>query len=47
MKPITYAFDLRAMTSEMIQFDLPVVFTIGPGDDIESLQKYSKFLVRC
>lgn len=45
MKPISYKFTLRAMTSEMIEFDLPVVFTIGPEDKIESLEKYSKFLL--
>jgi flotillin len=35
---------LQAMTIEKLQFSLPAVFTIGPSDDMASLQKYAVLL---
>ena len=32
------------MTSEKLQFSLPAVFTIGPHDEVESLEKYAVLL---
>ena len=32
------------MTSEKLKFSLPAVFTIGPQDDVPSLEKYAVLL---
>lgn len=32
------------MTIEKLEFNLPAVFTIGPKDDIEALNRYSRLL---
>lgn len=45
MTPRTYTFELNSMTSELIPFVLPVVYTIGPKDDVDSLKKYSKYIL--
>ena len=45
MKPLTYEFDLHNMSSEKVEFKLPVVFTvapINPEDDIESFKNYAR-----
>lgn len=45
MKPLTYEFDLHNMSSEKVEFKLPVVFTvapINPNDDIESFKNYAR-----
>lgn len=36
--------NLTAMTVEKLKFSLPAVFTIGPADNMESLQKYAVLL---
>jgi len=46
MTPLNYTFDLRAMSREMLEFDLPVSIAIGVKDDPESLIRYSRFLLR-
>lgn len=35
---------LQAMTIEKLKFSLPAVFTIGPADDMVSLEKYAVLL---
>jgi flotillin len=35
---------LQAMTIEKLKFSLPAVFTIGPADDMISLEKYAVLL---
>lgn len=35
---------LQAMTVEKLKFSLPAVFTIGPADTLESLEKYAVLL---
>lgn len=42
--PFDFSMSLQAMTSEKLQFSLPAVFTIGPHDEVESLQKYAVLL---
>ncbi|CAG8442873.1 5207_t:CDS:2 [Cetraspora pellucida] len=42
--PMNYTLQLQAMTAEKLEFNLPAVFTIGPKDDIKSLEKYGKLL---
>jgi len=45
MKPLTYEFDLHNMSSEKVEFKLPVVFTvapINPNDDINSFKNYAR-----
>lgn len=44
LMPVNYSFELKAMTIEKIEFQLPGVFTIGPDSDPESLKKYAQFL---
>jgi flotillin len=44
MTPLNYTLSLHAMTIEKLEFLLPAVFTIGPEDNIVSLQKYAKLL---
>ena len=42
--PFDFSMSLQAMTSEKLQFSLPAVFTIGPDDTTEALQKYAVLL---
>jgi flotillin len=42
--PFDFSMSLQAMTIEKLKFSLPAVFTIGPADDMESLQKYAVLL---
>lgn len=42
--PESYSFELKAMTIEKIEFQLPGVFAIGPQNDEESLRLYAQFL---
>ena len=35
---------MQAMTVEKLKFSLPAVFTIGPADTFESLEKYAVLL---
>lgn len=44
MLPNNYSFNLHAMSSQMMEFILPGVFTIGPQDDVESIKKYARYL---
>jgi flotillin len=44
MTPMNYTLSLHAMTMEKLEFTLPAVFTIGPEDKPESIQKYAKLL---
>jgi len=45
MRPRNYNFELDVMSKEKMEFILPGVFTIGPKDDPESLEKYALYLV--
>ncbi|KAJ3055801.1 hypothetical protein HK097_009184 [Rhizophlyctis rosea] len=42
--PLNFTLDLQAMSNEKLEFNLPAVFTIGPKDDISSLNKYARLL---
>ncbi|SNW62364.1 Flotillin domain-containing protein [Orpheovirus IHUMI-LCC2] len=42
MEPKSYTYSLQIMSSEKVDFILPVVFTVGPRDDKDSLILYSK-----
>ncbi|KAI7327392.1 hypothetical protein KC315_g7147, partial [Hortaea werneckii] len=42
--PFDFSMSLQAMTSEKLQFSLPAVFTIGPDDTPDALQKYAVLL---
>ncbi|KAI9652072.1 MAG: hypothetical protein M1829_001965 [Trizodia sp. TS-e1964] len=42
--PFDFSLSLQAMTIEKLQFLLPAVFTIGPDDNLEALQKYAVLL---
>lgn len=42
--PYEFSLQLQAMTKEKLKVCLPVVFTIGPGDDPDSLAKYAVLL---
>lgn len=44
MAPFDLKMNLQAMTTEKLQFSLPAVFTIGPDNDLDSLQKYALLL---
>ncbi len=44
ISPFDFSLNLQAMTIEKLQFSLPAVFTIGPDDQPESLQKYAVLL---
>lgn len=45
MIPISYKFKINAMSREKMNFEFPTVFTVGPKNDIESLTKYSRYLL--
>ncbi|KAJ8108467.1 hypothetical protein OPT61_g8150 [Boeremia exigua] len=42
--PFDFSMSLQAMTLEKLNFSLPAVFTIGPADDLASLEKYAVLL---
>ncbi|CAO2654223.1 Nn.00g109560.m01.CDS01 [Neocucurbitaria sp. VM-36] len=42
--PFDFSMALQAMTIEKLKFSLPAVFTIGPADDQEALEKYAVLL---
>lgn len=42
--PFDFSLDLQAMTQEKLMLIVPVVFTIGPEDKPESLQRYASLL---
>ncbi|KAJ3207909.1 hypothetical protein HK099_000171 [Clydaea vesicula] len=42
--PVNYTLSLQAMTAEKLEFTLPAVFTIGPLDEPEALNKYAHLL---
>jgi flotillin len=39
-----FSMGIQAMTVEKLQFALPAVFTIGPADNMEALEKYAVLL---
>lgn len=45
LKPETITITLHAMSSQKMEFSLPGVFTIGPGTDDDSLEKYCRFVL--
>ncbi|KAF2268623.1 hypothetical protein CC78DRAFT_551405 [Lojkania enalia] len=42
--PFDFSMSLQAMTVEKLKFSLPAVFTIGPADNLEALEKYAVLL---
>ncbi|KAF2005878.1 flotillin domain-containing protein [Amniculicola lignicola CBS 123094] len=42
--PFDFSMALQAMTIEKLKFSLPAVFTIGPADNQEALEKYAVLL---
>ncbi|KAF2796550.1 hypothetical protein K505DRAFT_271161 [Melanomma pulvis-pyrius CBS 109.77] len=42
--PFDFSMSLQAMTIEKLKFSLPAVFTIGPADTLEALEKYAVLL---
>jgi flotillin len=42
--PFDFSMSLQAMTIEKLKFSLPAVFTIGPADNLEALEKYAVLL---
>lgn len=44
MHPINFSFDLSSMSQEKLEFVLPCVFTIGPKNDPDSIEKYARLL---
>lgn len=44
LEPENFTFNLQAMSSQKMEFELPGVFTIGPKDCPEALEKYATFL---
>lgn len=42
--PFDFSMSLHAMTSEKLKFSLPAVFTIGPRDNEQDLEKYAVLL---
>lgn len=45
LTPKTYSFELEAMSNQKMEFILPVVFTIGPKDDLQELIKFSTYML--
>lgn len=45
MIPISYKFKINAMSKEKMNFEFPTVFTVGPKNDVESLTKFSRYLL--
>ena len=45
MSPSSFKFSVNAMSKEKMEFNFPAVFTIGPKNDIESLTKFSRYLL--
>lgn len=44
MSPMTLVTDLSVMSVEKLEYILPGILTVGPKDNIESLEKFSKLL---
>ncbi len=44
MQPTNFSFNLNSMSQEKLEFVLPCVFTIGPKNDIQSIEKYARLL---
>lgn len=42
--PMDFSLNLQAMSIEKLQFALPAVFTIGPGNEPDALKKYALLL---
>lgn len=42
--PFDFSMQIQAMTIEKLQFSLPAVFTIGPSDSQDALEKYAVLL---
>lgn len=48
LSPMTFGFDLHNMSSEKVEFKLPIVFTIAPinpSDDLEGFKKYANYMI--
>ncbi|KAL1922686.1 uncharacterized protein VTP21DRAFT_10225 [Calcarisporiella thermophila] len=42
--PLNYTLDLNVMSIEKLEFLLPGSFTVGPKDDLESVERYARLL---
>jgi flotillin len=45
MTPNSFKLTVNAMSKEKMEFTFPAVFTIGAKNDLDSLQKYARFLL--
>lgn len=45
LTPSSFKFGVNAMSKEKMEFNFPAVFTVGVKNDMESLSKYSRFLL--
>jgi flotillin len=45
LSPETVKFSISSMSKEKMEFNFPAVFTIGPKNDNDSLQKYARFML--
>jgi flotillin len=45
LSPETVKFTISSMSKEKMEFNFPAVFTIGPQNDDNSLQKYARFML--
>ena len=45
LTPASFKFGVNAMSREKMEFNFPAVFTVGVKNDMESLSKYSRFLL--
>ena len=45
LAPSSFKFSVNAMSKEKMEFNFPAIFTIGPKNHQESLEKYSTFLL--
>ena len=45
LTPASFKFGVNAMSKEKMEFNFPAVFTVGVKNDMESLSKYSRFLL--
>ena len=43
--PQNYNLNINSMSKEKMEFKFPIVFTLGPKTDTESLTKYSRYML--
>jgi flotillin len=45
LTPMSLKFNVNAMSKEKMEFAFPGVFTVGPKNELESLNKYARYLL--